>query len=488
MKRLLFSFLVLILVLSSLSIQAQVPRIINYQGILLGSNEQPVPEGVYKLTFSIYNIEDVVLWTEVHEEVLVVGGVFHILIGGLEPLHLPFNQPYLLGIKVGDDPELTPRMQLTSAAYSLNTDRVQGYEVRQSPTPNMLLPLDANGKIHAGALPTSGGPGGEFIRKNVQDTTSGSTSGDMLRVVNTGSGRGMTVMSSGSHGVYSKSSSDMAGVEGEGSGTGAGVRGSSINHHGTIGYTTATDKAGIYGNSPDGIGVWGNSQNNHGVYGHSTNKRGVKGESPSGGIYGESTQGVGVEGRSNANDGIVGWTNHPERSGVFGNSQFGNGVAGISENRDGILGISRSSDGGHAGVHARNEGNGPAIFAEGDLVVTGAIRGNVGPEGGGSFPRPAYNSGWIEAGAGADFYLGVGLYLPSPKYHRNNFVVDMQMEHSGNPGNWGIGGSAEALIGSAYERGAWYHITSTNSIHVEVGDDEPDWGITRIRIRVWYIN
>ena len=42
--------------------------------------------------------------------------------------------------------------------------------------------------------------------------------------------------------------------------------------------------------------------------------------------------------------------------------------------------------------------SGAAVYSEGDLVVTGAYRGNIGSNNGAPFPRPAYNSGWITMG------------------------------------------------------------------------------------------
>jgi len=53
MKRILFFILALVLVLFSTGSLAEIPRIVNYQGLLLGADEAPVPEGNYKITFRI---------------------------------------------------------------------------------------------------------------------------------------------------------------------------------------------------------------------------------------------------------------------------------------------------------------------------------------------------------------------------------------------------------------------------------------------------
>jgi len=122
MKRLLFFYLMLILVLSVTGSQAQLPRIINYQGILLSSNGQPVPEGNYNLTFKLYDDTNTQIWSEVHNQMFVAGGMFQVLLGTVTPLNIPFDKAYFLGIQVGSDPELQPRMILTSAAYAIRAD------------------------------------------------------------------------------------------------------------------------------------------------------------------------------------------------------------------------------------------------------------------------------------------------------------------------------------------------------------------------------
>ncbi len=473
----LFTHLVLIFLLLANVTFPQVPRIINYQGILLDSNKQPVAEGDYKLTFNLYDKNDSLLWSEIHNQVFVSEGMFHVLLGTVNLITLDFNQPYFLGIQVENDPEMQPRMMMTSAAYSFNADRVGGISASTTPEPNKLYPLGNDGRFPASVLPV-GNPGGNFIKKNVADTTRGSSADDMLRIENTGAGRGLTVISANSHGIYGKSGSAMAGVEGENSQSGPGIRGYSKNQYGAIGYSEASDKAGVYGNNADGNGVWGNSQNKHGVFGFSTIGRGVKGESAAGGVLGESTQGVGVEGRSNANDGVLGWTNSPSKSGVYGTSPFGNGVTGRSDGQDGILGVTTSSNTGHAGVHARNEGSGPAIYSEGDIYASGKVYGNIGPYNGGPFPRPAFNSGWLEVHIDDTGFwhadLNINDYLPTITYDNDNFFIEVMTKTSGKAGNQFVD---------------WveYYINPNNSLRVSVFDSNKMGFITHVRLRLWYI-
>ncbi len=136
MKRIIYFLLGILLVLSIQNLMAQIPRVISYQGLLLGSNEQPVPEGNYKLTFRIYDGSNNLLWSEVHNQVFVSGGMFVAYLGSVTPLNIAFEMPYFLGIQVGSDPELVPRMPITCSAYSISANQVFGF--------NNVFPTEGN--------------------------------------------------------------------------------------------------------------------------------------------------------------------------------------------------------------------------------------------------------------------------------------------------------------------------------------------------------
>jgi hypothetical protein len=126
MKRVIYFLSAILFVFFINSSIAQIPRVISYQGMLMGSNEQPVPEGQYKLTFNIYDETNTLLWTEVHNQVFVGGGLFQVMLGTITPFNIPFDKAYFLGIQVGSDPEMQPRMPITSAAYSFSAGQVLG--------------------------------------------------------------------------------------------------------------------------------------------------------------------------------------------------------------------------------------------------------------------------------------------------------------------------------------------------------------------------
>jgi hypothetical protein len=110
--------LTVLLVLSGLG-TAQIPSMINYQGILMNQDGQPVADGQYMLTFRMYDQSNNEIWLEEHPNVIVKNSYFHVILGSNAPLDLPFDQPYRLGIQVENEPELQPRMRLTSSAYAL---------------------------------------------------------------------------------------------------------------------------------------------------------------------------------------------------------------------------------------------------------------------------------------------------------------------------------------------------------------------------------
>jgi hypothetical protein len=177
--------LLLLVTLAASFSYAQIPRIINYQGILLGANEQPVPEGEYDLTFTIYDEPGNVLWTETHNQVYIAVGLFHVHLGGIVPLELPFNQAYFLGIKVGDDPELSPRLLFTSAAYAINSENaeaLQGFRLSEIPMPNVIIPLDSAGMFPSSVIPGggTGGIGGGGITNYLPRFTSGTSIGNSI--------------------------------------------------------------------------------------------------------------------------------------------------------------------------------------------------------------------------------------------------------------------------------------------------------------------
>ncbi len=100
--------------------EATVPHTLSYQGVLQDGAGNPVPDGNYSLTIRLYSASagGTALWTE-SQTVAVQHGVFSTVLGNTTALTLPFDTRYWLGISVGAEPELTPRVELTAAPYAL---------------------------------------------------------------------------------------------------------------------------------------------------------------------------------------------------------------------------------------------------------------------------------------------------------------------------------------------------------------------------------
>lgn len=245
MNRFIFIFGLIILVfLASLSL-AGIPKMINYQGMLTGSDgKTPVTNGNYPILFSIYNTSSggSSLWSHTYN-VGVTNGLFNVILGDSgAPINLPFDTTYWLGIKVGADPQLSPRTRLTSVGYAYRA------MVADSAVTSAKI-----------AVPLS---------------LSGSSSNPIISVANSSTGDG----------VYGGSSRGK-GVDGYNDSTG------------NFGYL-GSSKYGVYGGSSSGTGVNGYTPGFHfGVYGQSdgTNGTGVCGVANNGsaaaGVWGSSTSG-----------------------------------------------------------------------------------------------------------------------------------------------------------------------------------------------------
>jgi hypothetical protein len=98
---------------------AEPPRTLSYQGVLKTAAGHLVPDGDYELTFRLYDSATGgdPLWTET-QTLSVTEGVFDAILGSLTALDLAFEVPCWLGVSIGSDAELTPRVALTSVPYA----------------------------------------------------------------------------------------------------------------------------------------------------------------------------------------------------------------------------------------------------------------------------------------------------------------------------------------------------------------------------------
>ena len=119
---------------------AGVPSTVTQQGLLLDANNQPVT-GSQNFTFTIYDAPTGgnVLWTET-QTIALDGGYFSTQLGSVTTtpqLSSIFNGSTLyLGIKVGSDPEMTPREAVTSVPYAMVSRDATG-DINPTASPSM---------------------------------------------------------------------------------------------------------------------------------------------------------------------------------------------------------------------------------------------------------------------------------------------------------------------------------------------------------------
>lgn len=261
-RKVLFTILIFIplLFISAQYTWSQVPKTITYQGILTQSNGAVVSNGNYSITFNLYaeSSNGTTLWSET-QNVGVEKGIFNVILGSKSPIALPFDKQYYLGITVGSGTEMTPRIQLTSSAYSFHSSIADS--------------LTGKSKI------TSDNIASEQVVKSINTLKDSVTIIAGTNVSITPSGNTLTIASSGG-----------------GGGTITGITaGTGMSGGGTSGNVTINAAVPfiLSGNSSQAIISGTNSNSN-------SFSSGVSGASPSGyGIYGTSTTGYAIYANGN---------------------------------------------------------------------------------------------------------------------------------------------------------------------------------------------
>ncbi|MEA3494128.1 MAG: hypothetical protein U9R38_07080 [Candidatus Margulisiibacteriota bacterium] len=157
---------VLVLLMLLVSIPAlSVPQQIYFQGILLDSNGDAIT-GARDMTFKLYSAATggTALDTDAHTGVSVSSGLYTVKLS-IDSSHFNGNDRYI-GITVGTDSEMTPRVQVLTVPYvynaanadsAINSDTVDNFHASSTPTAGYLLPLNATGTFPVSAIPQ--GPG-----------------------------------------------------------------------------------------------------------------------------------------------------------------------------------------------------------------------------------------------------------------------------------------------------------------------------------------
>lgn len=132
MCRIFFCLAMMVTLFISSLVYSDVPKLVNFQGRLTDATGKFVPDGSYAVTFRLYtdSIGGIPKWSEL-QSVVLKNGLFNVILGSIIPIPdsiFDYSNTWL-GIKVGLDPEMSPRQRFSSLGYSyhaLNSDKLDG--------------------------------------------------------------------------------------------------------------------------------------------------------------------------------------------------------------------------------------------------------------------------------------------------------------------------------------------------------------------------
>jgi hypothetical protein len=178
------------------SASSAVPPMINYQGKLATPSGALIVADTVTMEFKIYNDSTggTILWQETQNSVKVEQGIFNVLLGSANPIpDSVFNgSTRYLGVKVGADPEMTPRKPMVSVGYAFHSGTA---DTAKYSMPDADWVIDGDNIYHLNGNVGIGT--GTPSEKLVIGDDFGSASETNMIVVNDASGTGNTAVSVG---------------------------------------------------------------------------------------------------------------------------------------------------------------------------------------------------------------------------------------------------------------------------------------------------
>jgi len=130
MHRLLINMIITGVLILTFSAAASGQALVNYQGRLTDPSGNPVADGDYAITFSLWDdsTAGVQQWTETHSSVSVTHGLFAVNLGSVFDLDESVfeTEPLFLQIKIETGDSILPRTRLTSVPSAVAAKKVAG--------------------------------------------------------------------------------------------------------------------------------------------------------------------------------------------------------------------------------------------------------------------------------------------------------------------------------------------------------------------------
>ncbi len=302
-------------------LSAQVPSLINYQGFLNDPLTGVPIDTVQTMTFAIYDVgtPGTAIWTETQNDVLIRNGYFSVMLGAVIAISSDIfdGDDKFLGVRIGSDPEMTPRKQIVSVGYAMHADNasrvdhqrlnnndgsvnesadpVSWYKIKDMP-PGFADGSDDGGsagsisQINVGAGMNITNPTGPATTLDLNMGHGNAINADMV------DGKHAAEFAETAHGHWGATwlggSSTTHGLRIQGSvpwNNGVLIAENNNNGPGLWGVNHGTGNAVRGNNSGSGIGVFGQSVSGIGVEGASTDSYGVKASSANNyGMYAET--------------------------------------------------------------------------------------------------------------------------------------------------------------------------------------------------------
>ncbi|MEI8134787.1 MAG: hypothetical protein WCH46_06875 [bacterium] len=135
MKTILHSlFIAVMLFVAASAIQAQIPRTITYQGVVVDGQGKFISDGTHNVSLKLYEAVDApnAIYTENQVNRPFLRGIFDVIIGSVTPIPntVGFDKPYFLGISVDGGNEMVPRTAISGAPYALMANGIVGGAVK----------------------------------------------------------------------------------------------------------------------------------------------------------------------------------------------------------------------------------------------------------------------------------------------------------------------------------------------------------------------